>query len=454
MKISDIDQALADYSKDRGHRRKWSQKGIFDQRDIVKLRRFRKSLGQRPPGALLTLDERSRVTRILKARKTKQGHLSYDILAALVKKLAPPKPDITAPLLDAQNAMGIPDARDLPRDAVFHLGTFLSDTDLTSLSTVNRFFYRNTKPTLNQKEAEAFVKHAACASFEAVKRMFLANPQLLYAKATRVTDLHGRIIEKTTGYQAALAAGDDEMADWFALQFKEQGAEDARIQQYQEQLPHGWVDPELSPEDIKAIHDVFQAISDAPLPDVEAALKHKDDATIPANQTDLRRALDAFRTYFDPADKIAPRGKWVNHRRELLADELFQHHYDAWDPGMKKHDLYARQVLGYFHRVESARGLQERAFGIEHIIAEKPKKAGRTFEFQYYSKGFFIAPLISSAGMGFDYLAANAGFAVERQYRTFGPVAHSLRKLLAAKTSSLGPEHASLNREPKPRAGR
>ena len=194
--------------------------------------------------------------------------------------------------------------------------------------------------------------------------------QLLYAKASRVTDLHGRIIVKTTGYQAALAAGDDEMADWFALQFKEQGAEDARIQQYQEQLPHGWVDPELSPEDIKAINDVFQAISDASLPDVEAALKHKDDATVPANQTNLRRALDAFRTYFDPADKISPRGKWVNHRRELLAYELYNHHFAAWGPGWKKRDLCARQVLGYFHRMESARGLQERAFGI-YYIAEK-----------------------------------------------------------------------------------
>jgi len=444
VKISDIDQALKEYSEGRGRFRKSSKRGRFDQRDIVKLRRFRQSLPQRA-GGLLTPDERLALTHILQARKTKEGHLSHNILVALEKKLTS-NPAITAPLLDAQHAMGIPDARDLPKDAVSHLGTFLSDTDLASLSTVNRFFYRNTKPTLNQREANAFVKHAACARFDEVKSMFLANPQLLYAKATRVTDLHGRIIENATGYQAALAAGDDEMADWFAIQFKEQGAEEARIQQYQEQLPHGWVDPKLSPEDIKALNDVFQAISDASLPDIQAALEHKDDATIPANQTNLRRALDAFRTYFDPADKIAPRGKWVNHRRELLAYKLFEHHFGAWGPGWEKRDLCARQILGYFHRMESARGLQERAFGIYYIV-EEGKVAPRTFEFQN-SKGVFICPLIPSIGVGFDYSAGGEACG------TWVRVARFLRKLLAAKTSSLGPEHESLNREPDPKARR
>ena len=58
--------------------------------------------------------------------------------------------------------------------------------------------------------------------------------------------------------------------------------------------------------------------------------------------------------------------------------------------------------------MESARGLQERAFGVSRIA--EGKKGERTFEFQN-STGIFIAPLESSAGIGFDCWASRMGVA-------------------------------------------
>ena len=259
-----------------------------------------------------------------------------------------------------------------------------SNIQLELLKYPQFFFMRNDPLHMS------LLYHVVRGEQKEAERIIAKYPELLLKKGI-VTDYSGRKIEGAA-FQIALGADDADMWEMIEPYFKRlKGGEQKMIDQYLEQFPQDEEEPgEIY---VDAFVNVLLAIRGS-----------KSDQ-------DCEAALEEFRNYLKPTDKVIKTWKHFNPRflfRAFEAYDKLSAIFNA-DTDNRRNYLLWCKVIGYIQRFLPACYAQAFCHGFTYARCPDLKVSlKRSLKFQY-EKDLIYFPLDSNPGLRLGYEYATIG---------------------------------------------
>ncbi len=286
-----------------------------------------------------------------------------------------------------------------------------------------------------------------CGDEDLARKIVTSNPKLLLASSAIGTDLSGKKIKYRTPLEAAIRAGDVEMAQMIVDVLHKKLQAGIRLsfepelemqRQFTAIYPNG-VDAVETTQQLKAqefktsmLNAIFNAINTA-----TAELVENELDTPGQNNPDsqLNVALHNFREQFIATSN---RERIFNPFYLLMAFEFYDEKFGNFSGNehaqWNRRNLFWRQIIGYTQRHLPACYLQAFAQSIYDTVMHK-EKLTRDFKFRYYEGA---PPCLGSGNMGYMW-AVSLG-AQPTQYRGEGGgelADEYFQKLLRTKKSGL-----------------